>query len=115
MSEMNDHGAIPQGPSIAEVRAWMTTFINPIMIGAVNGVLRSMPQIPVDEVMVMVCGLFGRTVGATLSIGELGPILGLRKRCKDAFIEEMGKVSVRPMPGPPQSEVELVNKLKPSA
>ena len=60
---------IAKPPTVAEVHAWMRSFIAPIAIGAVNGVLRSMPQIPVEEVMVMICRLFGEAVGGTLCAG----------------------------------------------
>jgi hypothetical protein len=106
--EMNGRAA--RAPSVAEVRAWMKSFIQPAIVCVVNGVLRSMPQIPVEEVMVMICGLFGSAVGATLSAGDIGPILQLRKRCKDAFVEELGKIPVRPMPAA-QGDAELVRKL----
>ncbi len=95
---------IAKAPTIAEVHAWMRSFITPICVGAVNGVLRSMPQIPVEEVMIMICRLFGEAIGGTLSAGDLSPILQLRAKCKEAFAEGMGKIPVRPLPQAPSAQ-----------
>lgn len=97
--KMNGHQAEPAATEVSQIRDFMKNFINPIIVSAVNGIIHSLAQVPIEETMVMTCGLFGRMIGNTLSIGDLAPVLQLRKRCKDAFFEEMGKVPVRPMPG----------------
>ena len=89
---------IAKSPTVAEVHAWMKSYIGPICIGAVNGILRTMPQIPVDEVMIQTCKLFGEVIGGTLSVGDLSPLLKLRARCKEAFLQGMGSVPVRALP-----------------
>ncbi len=105
-----EEAAMNKQPTVAEVHAWMRSFIAPIAIGAVNGVLRSMPQIPVEEVMVMICRLFGEAVGGTLCAGDLGPILQLRAKCKEAFTEGMGKVPIRSMAAQPNDQ-DLLHKV----
>lgn len=92
------NGAIAKPPTVAEVHGWMKSYIQPICIGAVNGILRTMPQIPVDEVMIQTCYLFGWVIGGTLSVGDLSPLLQLRAKCKEAFIKGMGEVPVKAMP-----------------
>lgn len=117
MTTTNGHAPqITKPPSVEEVRNFMKSFINPIMVGAVNGILHSLSQIPIEESIVMTCAMFGRMIGNTLSIGELAPVLGLRKKCLDAFADEMRKVTIRPIPPgvlPSSAETkELLSKLK---
>jgi hypothetical protein len=89
---------IAKAPTVAEVHQWMESWIKPICIGAVNGILRTMPQIPLDEVMIMTCRWMGFSIGGTLSVGDLSPLLQLRARCKEAFNEGMSKAPIRPAP-----------------
>ena len=110
--ELNGHPS--KGPTVAEVHAWMRAFIAPICACTVNGVLRSMPQIPVDETMVMICRLLGEAVGATLSVGDLSPVLQLRAKCREAFIQGMSKTPIRPsqtQPSSPAGRHELIRKV----
>jgi hypothetical protein len=96
---------IAKAPTVDEVRAWMRGFMEPVCATVINGILRSMPHIPVDESMVMLCRVFGYCIGGTLSAGDLSPILQLRARCKEAFGEGMSKVPVRALP-PKASEAD---------
>lgn len=107
------NGAIAKPPTVAEVHGWMKSYIQPICIGAVNGILRTMPQIPVDEVMIQTCHWFGWAIGGTLSVGDLSPLLQLRAKCKDAFAKGMGEVPVRSMPvaGVSPQDEDLMRKM----
>jgi hypothetical protein len=118
MNGKADANDIPPTPQ--NVAAFISSYVGPVMTCAVNGCLRSLSNISVDAVMIVTCAIFGRAVGQTLSIGDLGPIMQLRARCIEAFTEELRKVKIEPipkMPGkasitlPPDS-AELVNKIK---
>jgi hypothetical protein len=107
-------------PSPQNVADFLTAYIGPVMSAAINGCLRSLSNVPIEAVLIMSCAVFGRCIGQILSIGDLVPVMGLRKRCIEAFTEELKKVKINPMaqpPGKPQSAVppetaELLKKIK---
>jgi hypothetical protein len=110
MSDQEVNG-IAKAPTVAEVRAWMRTFMEPVCACVINGVLRSMPHIPVDETMIMICRVFGHCVGGTLCVGDLSPLLQLRAKCKDAFVEGMQGIPVKTMAQPSAADQDLLRNV----
>jgi len=106
-------------PTQQNVQAFLEDFIAPILTGAVNGIIYSLRQFQVEFLIPAICGLFGRTIGATLSIGDLVPVMNLRKKCLEAFQEGMRGVKIKPIPAgmqpDPTQTADLLKKIKAGA
>ena len=118
-----DPAAVAQQAEIAHVDQMAQTFIGPVLIAALNGCQKSLPQYPIDRLMLTMAAMFGKCVGEVLSIGDIGPTMRLRRMCAEAFEAEMKKAAIRPLPMPGATEhmidrsvgeqtAELMRKLK---
>jgi hypothetical protein len=72
--------------------------INNALLVTLNGLLYTLRMVPTDRVMVVACQMFGRFVGEIVSTGDLAPVLGMRRECREAFEKALRDVKVRPMP-----------------
>lgn len=94
------NGAKPAAPNQQQMaEAMLHGFIWPVLCAALNGIRLSLPQFPIHVLLVHSCGLFGRVVGETMSVGDLAPILKLRKDCIDAFTTGLRQAKIRPPAG----------------
>lgn len=62
----------------------------------VNGALVSLQQIPSNLVIVKLCRVFGRIVGACTATGMLPQLLAARKECTEAFQAGLREVPIQP-------------------
>ena len=96
------------------------------LIAAVNGCQKSLPQYPIDRLMLTMAAMIGKCFGEVLSIGDMGPTMRLRRMCAESFEAEMKKAVIRPLPMPGATEhmidrtvgeqtAELMRKLKGAA
>jgi len=117
-----DPALAAQRAEIARIDRTAQTFIGPVLIAAVNGCQKSLPQYPIDRLMLTMAALMGKCCGEVLSIGDMGPTMRLRRMCAERFEAEMKKAVIRPMPMPGATEhmidgvgeqtAELMRKLK---
>ncbi len=98
----------PMTPQQAQ-EAILQNFVWPVLCTTVNGLRLSLQQVPLPHLLVTACGLFGRVIGETVSIGSLTDVLQIRAACIKAFSE--GVRGVRTQPGPMPGENILGQKM----
>ncbi len=91
----------PMNPQQAQEMI-LTNFVWPVLCTAVNGLQLSLQQVPLPHLLVTACGLFGKVIGETVSIGSLTDVLQIRAACIKAFTEGVRGVKPQPGPMPPQ-------------
>ena len=107
-----------QAAAIAEADQKAQAFVGPVAVAAINGLIRSLGGYPIDRLVVTASAILGKCVGEVLSVGQLGPVMKLRRQCMQAFEDEMKKVHINSPPaqpggtnGIPQATAELLRKL----
>jgi hypothetical protein len=104
-----------QAALIAQADAHAQAFIGPVCVAMLNGIAKSLGNYPIDRMAVTAAGILGRCFGEVLSIGQLGPLMKLRRQCVQAFEDEIKKVHIN-SPTPPSSNIpaptaDLLRKL----
>ena len=99
-----DPAAVAKQAEIAHIDQMAQTFIGPVLIAAVNGCQKSLPQYPIDRLMLTMAAMIGKCFGEVLSIGDMGPTMRLRRMCAESFEAEMKKAVIRPLPMPGATE-----------
>lgn len=89
----------------------LNNFVWPVLCTTVNGLRLSLSQVPIAHLIITTCGLFGRVVGETVSMGSLTDVLQIRSACIKAFSEGVRGVKVQPgpMPGQPMMGDQKLN------
>jgi hypothetical protein len=104
-----------QAALIAQADQQAQAFIGPVCVAMLNGIAKSLGTYPVDRMAVTAAGILGRCFGEVLSIGQLGPLMKLRRQCMQQFEDEMKKVHINAPPTPggslPPMSADLLRKL----
>lgn len=73
-----------------------------------RGILVSSPGVPADAIMKSMCRLVAEMIGNAI-VGDLAPVLTIRRECKEAFDETLTKTPINPnqQPGSVQPAQKL--------
>lgn len=108
MTDSQDNAPPPASPAMRPLSQQqaqemiLTNYVWPVLCTAVNGLRLSLQQVPLPHLLVTACGLFGKVIGETVSMGSLTDVLQIRAACIKAFTE--GVRGVKPQPGPMPGE-----------
>ncbi len=84
------------GDEIDAVDMYLATVLTAAMTGCVAKLQEQ--GVPMDHVVVAVARVVGGVLGSTVCVGDLAPVLRIRKAMTDEFGEAMRKVQPRPAP-----------------
>jgi hypothetical protein len=103
-----------QAALIAQADQQAQAFIGPVCVAMLNGIAKSLGTYPIERIAVTTAAILGKCFGEVLSIGQLGPLMKLRRQCMQAFEDEMKKVHINTPPAPggiPPLPTDLIRKL----
>ena len=92
---MNGNAHPAENSTIAAAEAQLDAQLR-LTIGIMfRGILVSSPGLPPDVLMKSIVRLVGEMIGNTI-VGDLAPVLKLRRACKEAFEHALSKTPIQP-------------------